>query len=416
MKRRVAITGRAVVSPLAVGIEAHWQALVEGRSAVAALPRLAALGLDASRGATVSAELVQPHLARLPRKQQKLYNRATLLGMLAASLAMEDGGLAAGAGDPLRFGVLLGVNALSWELGAMTQYLVASESREQPGTLDMALANTFCMKNINPLDYSLKTLPNLAAGHLAIAHDAQGLCRAMTEGPVGGARAVGQAFRLVQEGDLDVALCGGTDAQLEELFFTTYSGAGLLAADGGARGGFVAGEGSGILVLEELERARARGATIHAEILGYAAAAGDGTLAADADAGPAPAHLAGLVEAAIEEAGGPPDLVSAHGDGAPAHERAETAALRRLFGDAPSAPPVLRMKPAHGDLGAAACPVELLASVAVLGAPTVPSTIADRSLVWPTRPRRALVLTLGLFGEAATLMVGTVDAANGDRR
>ena len=262
---------------------------------------------------------MQPHLGRLPRKQQKLYNRATLLGMLGAALAMEDAGLGPGAGDPLRFGVLLGVNALSWELPAMTQYLVASESRETPGVLDMALANSFCMKNINPLDYSLKTLPNLAAGHLAIAHDAQGLCRAMTEGPVGGARAIGQAFRLVEENDLDVALCGGTDAQLEELFFVNYCGARLLATDDGTRAGFAAGEGSGILVLEALERARARGATVHAEILGYAAGAGDGRLVSDADTSPDGERLARVIEAAIEDAGAPPDLVCVHGDGSPAH-------------------------------------------------------------------------------------------------
>jgi 3-oxoacyl-(acyl-carrier-protein) synthase len=84
MKRRVAITGRAVVSPLGVGIDAHWQALVDGRRAVAASPRLTELGLAVSRGAPVAPELIQPHLGRLPRKQQKLYNRATLLGMLAA--------------------------------------------------------------------------------------------------------------------------------------------------------------------------------------------------------------------------------------------------------------------------------------------------------------------------------------------
>ena len=107
-RRDVAITGRAVVSPLGVGIDAHWQALVEGRCALVPSARLADLGLGVTRGAPVSAELIQPHLGRLPRKQQKLYNRATLLGMLAAALAMEDAHLATGAGDPLRFGVLLG--------------------------------------------------------------------------------------------------------------------------------------------------------------------------------------------------------------------------------------------------------------------------------------------------------------------
>ena len=402
MNRRVVITGRAVVSPLGVGIDAHWNALVEGRRAVAELPRLTALGLDVSRGAAVAPELVQAHLGRLPRKQQKLYNRATLLAMLAAALAMEDAKLTAGANDPLRFGVLLGVNALSWELPAMTQYLVASESREQPGSLDMALANSFCMKNINPLDYSLKTLPNLAAGHLAIAHDAQGLCRAMTEGPVGGARAVGQAFRLVQEDDLDVALCGGTDAQLEELFFTNYAGVGFLAADAGTHAGFAAGEGSGILILEDLERARARAARIHGEIVAYAVGAGDGRAIPFVESSPEARRLARVIEAAVEEAGHQPDVVVVHGDGSPAHERAEDEALRqaRL-----ASLPRLRMKAAHGDLGAAACPVELLACSAALQHDIIPPIVSSASETPEAPRRRALVLSLGLFGESAALML-----------
>ena len=406
MRRPVALTGRAIVSPLGVGIEAHWQALLEGRCAIAHVERLAALGLDVTRGAPVAPDLVRPHLGRLPRKQQKLYNRATLLGMLGASLAMEDAGLAAGAGDPLRFGVLLGVNALSWELAAMTEYLVASESREAPGRLDMALANTFCMKNINPLDYSLKTLPNLAAGHLAIAHDAQGLCRAMTEGPLGGARAVGQAFRLVEEGDLDVALCGGTDAQLEELLFTNYCGAGFLGRDDGTRLGFAAGEGSGILVLETVERARGRGAAIRGVMLGYASGAGDGRVVSDTDINPASACLARVIEAAIDEAGGAPDLISVHGDGSPAHERAEAEALRDVFGARLSGMPILRMKGAHGDLGAGSCPVELLACSAALEHDIIPPIVSSASESSGTPYRRALVLSLGLFGESAALMLG----------
>src|SRR5207247_274284 len=202
--RSVVLTGRGIVSPLGVGADVHWDALCAGRSAVGRLDRLAALGLPASRGAEVTADSIQPELARLPRKQQKLYNRATLLAMLGAALAMDDAGLGPGAGDPARFGVVLGVNPLAWDLGAMLAYLVASESVEAPGTLDMAAANGFCMRNINPIDFSLKTLPNLAAGHVAIAHDAQGFCRAMTEGPIGGARALGDAYRVGGEGHLGV--------------------------------------------------------------------------------------------------------------------------------------------------------------------------------------------------------------------
>ncbi len=398
-RRRVLLTGRGVVSPLGVGIAQHWEAVCAGRSAVGPVVRLAALGLPASRGAAVSAELLQPHLGRLPRKQQKLYNRATLLGMLGASLAMEDAGLEAGGGDAPRFGVLLGVDPLAWDLGAMTDYLVASESKQTPGELDMALANAFCMHHINPLDFSLKTLPNLAAGHVAIAHDAQGFCRAMTEGCVGGARAVGDAYRLVAEGDLDMALCGGADAQLEELLFATYWGAGMLASDDGSRPGSVAGEGAGLLVLEEAEHARARGVPIHGESVGFASVAGAGRLASDDDADSYTRRLERVIEAAVDEAGGPPDVVSLHGDGMPCHDRAEAAALTRVFGAKAELMLQLRMKRLHADLGAASTPVELLACSAALEHATL---------------REALVMSLGLFGECAVLVLRRAGGGRAD--
>src|SRR3989475_6785711 len=170
----------------------------------------------------------------------------------------------------------------------------------------MATANAVCMRHINPFDFSLKTLPNLAAGHVAIAHDAQGFCRAMTEGPIGGARAVGDAYRLIGEGDLDVALCGGADAQLEELFFATYWGAGLIAGDDGDSAGLTAGEGARLLVLEAAEHARARGAGIHGEITGFAGSAGEGRLASEDEPTRRAGRPARVLERAIDEAGRAP--------------------------------------------------------------------------------------------------------------
>src|SRR3989475_4141198 len=168
------------------------------------------------------------------------------------------------------------------------------------------------MKSINPLDFSLKTLPDLGAGHVAIAHDAQGFCRAMTEGHAGGARAIGDASLLIAEGDLDVALCGGADDQLEELFFTTYWGAGVIASDDG-RPGLVPGEGSGLLVLEEAEHALARGAAVHGELAGFASAAGDGRLGGGDDAARLAERLERVIDSVLEQAQGAPDLVSLHG-------------------------------------------------------------------------------------------------------
>jgi 3-oxoacyl-(acyl-carrier-protein) synthase len=403
----VALTGRGVVSPLGVGLPAHWDALCAGRSGVARLGRLAALGLGAARGGAVTPDLVEPHLGRLPRKQQKLYNRATLFAMLAAALAMEDAGLGPSGGDPTRFGVVLGLGPLAWELEAMTAYLVASESRQAPGTLDMATANGFCMHHINPLDFALKTLPNLAAGHVAIAHDARGFCRAVVEGPVGGACAVGDAYRLIGEGDLDVALCGGADAQLEELVFATSWGAGLVASDDGRHAGFTAGEGSGLLVLEEIEHARARGARVHGEIVGFASCAGAGCLASEDEPTRLASRLRRVIERVIDEAGDAPGLVSLHGDGIPAHDAAEAWALAQALGGRAETTPRLKLKRAHADLGAAASPVELLACSAALDHATLPPRVSENSPASASPLRSALVISLGLFGECAALMMRT---------
>ena len=398
------LTGRGIVSPLGVGIAQHWEALCAGRSAVGRPDRLAALGLPASHGAEVMADAIQPHLARLPRKQQKLWNRATLLAMLGAALAIEDAELEPGAGDPERFGVLLGVNMLAWDLASMIQYLVASESADAPGTLDMARANAFCMRSINPLDFSLKTLPNLVAGHLAIANDTQGFCRALTEGHVGGARAIGDAMHLIAEDDLDVALCGGADDQLEELFFTTHWGSGLIASDDG-RPGLVPGEGSGLLVLEEAEHALSRGAAVHGELAGFASAAGDGCLGGGDDPARLAERLARVIDTVLEEARDAPDLVSLHGDGIPAHDDAEQAALAHALGARASTITCLRMKQAHADLGAAASPVELLACSAALEHATLPRAVSQPPQSATPAFRSALVLSLGLFGECSALMV-----------
>ena len=410
--RRVVVTGRGVVSPLGVGADSHWAALLADRMCIGPVAPLEELGLSPALGAPIEPKLLEPHLNRLPRKQQKLYNRATLLAMLAAALAMDDAGLPPGAGEPERFGVLLGVNALSWDLGAMTDYLAAAESTTRPGTLDMVAANGFCMRSINPLDYSLKTLPNLAAGHLAIAHDAQGICRAMTEGPMGGAQAIGQGFRMIQEGDLEVALCGGTDAQLEALFFASYCGAGLLASAPGEGKGLVVGEGCGIVVLEEAERARRRGAPIHGEVLAFANAAGEGRLANEDDPARVASRLTSLIEAAVAETGQDPDVISVHGDGIPTHDSAESLALAWALGGRLAGRPRLRFKLAHGDLGAASGAVEFLACSNALKHDILPPIVASDVQECRRSLRRALVISLGLFGECATLVVGSARGPN----
>ena len=228
----------------------------------------------------------------------------------------------------------------------------------------------------------------------------------MTEGPIGGARAIGDAYRLIGEGDLDVALCGGADAQLEELFFATYWGAGLVASDDGDHAGLTAGEGSGLLVLEAVEHARVRGARIRGEIVGFAGSAGEDRLASEAEPTRLASRLARVIERVIDEAGEAPDVVSLHGDGIPAHDEAEAWALARVLGARVETTPCLRMKAAHADLGAAASPVELLACSAALDRATLPPVVSANGLVSASTLKSALVISLGLFGECAALMIG----------
>ncbi|MBI4246265.1 MAG: hypothetical protein HY614_03665, partial [Candidatus Rokubacteria bacterium] len=307
---------------------------------------------------------------------------------------------------PERFGVLLGVNVLAWDLAAMTRYLVESESVDHPGVLDMSRANRYCMHQINPLDFSLKTLPNLAAGHAAIAYNAQAICRALTEGPVGGVHAVGQAYRFVAEGDLNVALCGGADAPVEEMVFATYAGSRFFGWEAEGEPGPIGGEGAGLLVLEAAEHARARGAVVRAEVLGFSATAGDGTPVPDADPDRLAERIAATVNAVVEEAGTRPDVVSLHGDGGVVHDAAEARALAAVLGDAATRTARVAMKPQHGDLGAGSGPVELAACSMLLERAIIPPVAWQPPKQPSAPPRSALLIALGFFGECAALMLG----------
>lgn len=388
--RRVVITGRGVVSPFGVGVAEHWGGLVRGASAVGLSPRLARLGVGDGRGAEVPAGPLAAGLARLPRKQLKLASRPAALALLASALALEEAGLAPGAGGAEGFGVVLGLDVLSWDIEAMARYLAAAE---RAGALDLPRAHDYCLRQINPLDYSIRTLPNLAAGHVAIAEDARGLCRALIEGDPGGLDAIGQAWRMVAEGELDIALAGGADCRLAELTHAVYAGTGLLE-------GAAPGEGSGVVVLEAAARAGARGARALGEVLGFAAVAGDGRVAPEQDAEALAGRLARVVEAALAEAGGPPDLIALHGDGLRNHEAAEARALAQVLGPGAHRIPWLRMKALHGDLGAASPAVEAVACLLALERGRLP----DGRALAPGG--RALVLALGFFGEAAALVVG----------
>lgn len=432
--RRVAVTGVGVVSPLGIGAEEHWSRLISGRSAIGRSRRLADQGFPIDIVAEIPEAILGHHFYRLPRKQLKLFSRVMLFGMIASSLAAEDGGLNHGSFDSTRCGVFLGTFFTTLNFPAFIHWMSEAESSGVAGTLDLGKANAYCMTSINPVDFSLKTMPNLAAGHIAIGHNFQGFCRVIADGCTGGLQSIGQAFLAIKENQLDVALCGGAEAPLEEFVFVNLCTLDFLArADkepgkpcspfGLSRSGAVLGEGAAMLVLEELERARSRGAHIYGEIVGYGSAAGDATVDHKSQKVEAVAERLGLaMRSALQEAEEEKvDMIAANGDSTKTNDLAETKAIKETFGPMSRSIPISASKAAHGHLISGSGALELISGLFALNRAMIPPTLnlispdpqCDLDYV-PNQAREkkgmrlALVNSIGLFGESASIVVRRV--------
>ncbi|MBI2209445.1 MAG: beta-ketoacyl-[acyl-carrier-protein] synthase family protein [Deltaproteobacteria bacterium] len=429
--RRVAITGMGIVSPLGIGKEEHWAGLVPGRSAIARSHRLVSQGFPVDAVAEIPEAGLKAQLHRLPRKQLKLFSRVMLFGMIASSLAVEDSGIGNGCFDATRSGVFLGTFFTTLDFPAFLRWIAEAESAAPAATLDMHRANSYCMTSINPVDYSLKTMPNLAAGHIAIGHDAQGFCRVIADGCTGGLQAIGQAFLAIQENHLDMALCGGAEAPLEEFIFVNlctldFLGGSATEADSvcspfdSGRSGAVLGEGAALLVLEELERAQARGARIYGEIVGYGAAAGNARISGESERVEGVTERLSLaMKSALDQAGkGSVDLIAANGDSTKINDLAETRAIKQVFGAKAKELSISASKAMHGHLISGSGALELCGGLLALNHGIIPPTLnlrrpdaqCDLDYV-PNRARErkgmraALVNAVGLFGESASIVV-----------
>ena len=424
MNRKVFVTGMGVVSPLGIGPSGHWDALVSGRCAVSRLDRLTHLGFPVDIAAEVPAQALAAHVSRLPRKQLKLYNRATTFAMIAASLAADDAGLSAPVADPIRAGVILATLFTPYPIHDLLGLLPGCEIEGNSNQGDMRRIQQTFMTSVNPLDASLKVLPNLTAGHIAINFGLQGHCRTVSDTCTGGMHAISQAVTAIREGELDIVLCGGAEAPMEELAFADLCASGLLGQPaepperscrpfGRGRTGTVAGEGATVLVLEAAENARRRGAPVRVEMGGFGAAFGDESVAGVQES------CSRAMEAALADSGrDAPDLVSANGDSSQVNDHAEAAALRAVFGGGRKQPAIFATKGAHGSLFSAAGPLGVATVIMALEHGMVPPSLncddpdhecelvvsgaAPRAL---PGIRTALVNAIGAFGETASLMV-----------
>jgi 3-oxoacyl-[acyl-carrier-protein] synthase II len=364
--RRVVVTGLGAVTPIGNDVAQYWEGLRSGRNGVAAITLF-----DASRHACRFAAEVKDFepAGWLEPKEAKRWDRFCQFGVVAAKQAVQDAGLSIDESNRNRVGVSIG-SGVGGLLMMETQAQVLNDRGPDRVT-------PFCVPMM---------IPNMATGLTAIALGARGPSSAVATACAAGSNAIGDAFRQIQLGLADVMVCGGAESAITPLGVAAFASAKALSFrnDDPAtasrpfdleRNGFVIGEGAGMLVLESLDHALARGATPLAEIVGYGT-----TCDAHHITSPSPGGVGGaeamrltLVDARLQPED--VDYVNAHGTSTQANDSNETAAIKSALGDRARQIPVSSTKSMTGHLLGGSGGIEAVASVLAIGHNLVPPTI-----------------------------------------
>lgn len=381
--RRVVVTGLGVVAPNGVGKEAFWDACVNGRSGVGPIRSFDASQHPVKIAAEVNDFDPTPFIPPAHRKSLKIMGRAMRFAVGAAGLAVQDSHLELGQEDPGRVGVVMGTGLVPVDLPELAPALV--EACNEQGQLQVARFGQVGSGALFPL-WILKYLPNMVAAHISLALGAMGPNSTITTACAAGTQAVGEGFRLIARDDADIVFAGGADSRIDPLMILAYTALGALSRGerppaevsrpfDGARDGFVLGEGAGVLVLEELEHAKKRGAVIYAEVLGLGS-----SFDAYSVTKPHP-DATGAVRAikeALREARVNPsdvDYINAHGTSTRLNDLMETKAVKQVFGEGARCLPLSSIKSMVGHLIGAAGAVEAVALALTLQRGVLPPTI-----------------------------------------
>ncbi|WP_251953137.1 beta-ketoacyl-ACP synthase II [Salinibacter ruber] len=367
--RRVVVTGMGALTPLGLSVEEYWRGLVEGESGAATIESFDPEGLRVTFACELDGFDPEDHL---PAKQARRVDPFSQYALVTADQAVADAGLdpdGMSQDEKDRIGVVYGtgIGGIKTFRDQAEEFIEGGEKRTSP--------------------FFIPTLiPDIAAGQIAMAHGFRGPNHAMVSACATGNHNIGDAYRMIQRGDMDAALCGGTDACVTRLGIAGFASMRALSTrnDDPARAsrpfdahrdGFVMGEGAGALFIEDLERARARGATIYAEIEGIG-------MSADAHHLTAPDPEGGGVCLALnrvlDNAGLEPtdvDYINAHGTSTPLGDEAETKALKKVFDDHAYDLNVSSTKSMTGHLLGAAGAIEAIAAIEALRHDVVPPTI-----------------------------------------
>ena len=371
--REVVITGLGLVSPLGLGSDANWNALQSQRSGVGFLTLFDSSSLPVKIAAEVSG--FDPKQWVKPRKSLKVMCREIQLGVAAAAMAIQNAALDVASVESDRFGVVLGSDMFYAQLDELTTVM---RNCQVDGRFDFNRWGESAMSDIFPL-WMLKYLPNMAACHIGIAHDARGHNNSITVGEASSLLAVNESVEVIRRGRADVILAGGSGTRLN-LTQSVFRGWENLSTRNDTpeqasrpfdadRDGMVNGEGAGVLVLETRQHAEARGAKPLARITGFGSAyGGRGDQTAQASA------FTRAMQTALAQANREPHEighVNAHGISMLNEDRAEAQAIREVLGNTP----VTAIKSYFGNLGAGGAAVELGTSILSLSNNSVPASL-----------------------------------------
>ncbi len=363
-RTRVVVTGMGTVNPLGKDLEEYWHGLIEGRSTASPIERF-----PTDRLATKFACQVNSFDAKdyIERKAAQRMARFSQMAVAASSMALADAGLDLKQEDSFRVGVAMGTG-----VGAFDDMTVGAASFLNKGRM-------------NPL-YAPMVIPNMAGASVAMQFHLRGPNTTVTTACAASTQTLGDATRMIQRGEADVMLAGGTEASLCEVGIGAFNAIRALSTRNDApekasrpfdrdRDGFVPGEGAGTLILESREHAINRGARIYGEVLGYATTNDAYHQVAPDETGEAPAMAMTL---ALKDAGvGPQDVdyVNAHGTSTPLNDAGETKALKIALGDYAHKVAISSTKSMIGHLLGAAGAVEAIATLLTINRGMIHPTI-----------------------------------------
>ncbi len=407
MKRRVVVTGMGAVTPIGIGVEAFWDGICRNRIGFAPITRFDTADYKCKLAAEVKEFAPEKYMDKKAARRMELFCQ---YAVAAAGEAIEDAGLVMEDEDAWRVGCCVGSGTGSLQAVEREYGRLVEKGPSRVGPLFVPLM-----------------ISNMAAGNVSIAYGLKGKSLNVSTACATGTHSVGEAFRSIQYGEMDVCVAGGTEAAITPMGIAGFSALTALSLSTDParcsipfdkdRSGFVMGEGAGIVVLEEMEHARRRGAHIYAEVLGYGCSSDAYHITSPAEDGSGAARA---MCSALEDGGVKPEAITyinAHGTGTHLNDLFETRAVKLAFGDHAKEIKVNSTKSMIGHLLGAAGAVEFITCVKEMQEGFVHKTVGlqeseeELDLDYCRENCRmeipyALSNSLGFGGHNASLLIG----------